>query len=176
MRWAAILAVPLGIAIIIGMLRLGVVQKQITSGREKLHTLLARFSDNSKNKKSEVKTQETSVLPVGEVVSSLIDDSTSGPDSTTGDVNNLTNEKEDAFTEQKARFAVIVGAFRQEDNARKLVSDLQAQGNEALVYDQSRTGLFRVALGTFTDQAEAMKLLDIARSGDFPGAWVLKNQ
>ena len=76
-------------------------------------------------------------------------------------------------TVQDDRFAVIVGAFRYRENADKLVESLVAKGFSAAIYDQSKTGLFRVAIGTCSERDAAMELLSSARSSDFGGAWLL---
>jgi nucleoid DNA-binding protein len=175
MRMAAFLAVPLGIAILLGLMKPRLLQNQLTSGQKYFHSLVTRFSKTARKTKSVVKTQETSVLPISEVVSGLVEDTASGAVSTTVAETSSDNEQVGGTLVNKAPYAVIIGAFRLEDNAEKLVNELVSQGNEALIFDQSRSGLYRVALGTFSDQREALKLLEIARSGDFPGAWLLKN-
>lgn len=72
------------------------------------------------------------------------------------------------------KYIVIVGAFRAKHNAEKLVSDLKRDGMDAVLFDRSETGLFRVSIGEFEQREEASQLLDAARSGDLPGAWLLE--
>ena len=71
------------------------------------------------------------------------------------------------------RFAVIVGAFRVQQNAEKLIAELQEKGIRASIFDQSKTGLFRVTIGTSSDRADAKQLLASVKSNDFSGAWIL---
>lgn len=71
------------------------------------------------------------------------------------------------------KFAVIIGAFRQQENAEKLVGDLNGQGIGALVYDRTKGGLYRVAMATFDSRAEAVQMLASAQNGDYPQAWLL---
>ncbi|MCX6278750.1 MAG: SPOR domain-containing protein [Bacteroidetes bacterium] len=73
-------------------------------------------------------------------------------------------------------FAVIIGAFRLKDNAEKLIQDLKSRGVEASVYDRTKTGLYRVAMGTFSQREEALQLLASVQSSEFKGAWLLTKQ
>jgi cell division septation protein DedD len=70
-------------------------------------------------------------------------------------------------------FAVIVGAFRVEENATKLIARLQGEGLAASLFDVTPGGLHRVTSGTFTDRAEALAALRAIRSNGFEGAWLL---
>ena len=74
---------------------------------------------------------------------------------------------------QDDRFAVIIGAFRLEGNAQKLVAELQQKGITASIFDQSKTGLYRVTIGTTSDRAAARQILASAKTTDFSGAWIL---
>ena len=75
---------------------------------------------------------------------------------------------------QNDQYAVIVGAFKMKENAEKLITELQQKGLEASIFDQSRTGLFRVTIGTCSDQSESSQLLALAKSNDIIGAWILE--
>jgi cell division septation protein DedD len=70
-------------------------------------------------------------------------------------------------------YAVIVGAFRIEDNAKNLVSLLQGQGIQASIYDRTSGGLYRVATGTFQEKHEAIANLQLMKTQGYPGAWLL---
>jgi cell division septation protein DedD len=66
-----------------------------------------------------------------------------------------------------------VGAFRSKENADKYIAELKESGTQAFVYDRSKSGLFRVTIGAFSQREEALQLLSSAKSGDFSGAWLL---
>jgi hypothetical protein len=70
-------------------------------------------------------------------------------------------------------FAIIVGAFKFLENAEGLVADLRSKGYDAAIAGQTRTGLYRVSLVSFTDKAEAFAQLTIVRSNEFSSAWLL---
>ena len=67
-------------------------------------------------------------------------------------------------------YAVIVGAFRIEDNAKNLVSLLQGQGIQASIYDRTTGGLYRVAAGTFQQKSEAIANLQQMKTKGYPGS------
>lgn len=70
-------------------------------------------------------------------------------------------------------FSVIVGAFRLHENADKLVSDLRQKGFDAQIIDTTKTGLFRVSIGNTADREKALQLLASVRTGEFSAAWLL---
>jgi cell division septation protein DedD len=70
-------------------------------------------------------------------------------------------------------FAVIVGAFKVHENADNLVTDLRQKGFDAMILDTTRTGLFRVSIGTFAQRDQALEQLASVRSGPFSSAWLL---
>ena len=70
-------------------------------------------------------------------------------------------------------FAIIVGAFRIRENADHLVTDLRQKGFDALILDTTKTGLFRVSVGTYTEHDQALQQLASVRSKEFSSAWLL---
>lgn len=73
----------------------------------------------------------------------------------------------------KQPFAIIIGAFRFSENADTFIKDLNRKGIEASVYDVSASGLTRVCLGSYATRKEALERLSLARAGDFSSAWLL---
>lgn len=71
-------------------------------------------------------------------------------------------------------YAVIIGAFGVESNAHKLVRQLSQKGVKAMIYDRSSGGLSRVAAGVFTNQTEALRMMQKMKAEGFPGAWILE--
>jgi hypothetical protein len=160
LRRAAILALPLGIAALIGIVKYDTLKVQLTSKSGIISSVLSRFTSTSMVDKKTLQTNESNILPIKEVVQELI------PDSATSTVQmrrpeEIARQQETApsVDAEPAPFAIIVGAFRLEENAEKLVSELQTKGLNSVVYDRSKTGLYRVALATFRQKEEAVRLL-----------------
>jgi cell division protein FtsN len=70
-------------------------------------------------------------------------------------------------------FVIIVGAFRSKGNANNYIAELKESGTEASIFDRSRSGLYRVTIGAFSQREEAMQLLSSAKSTHFSDAWLL---
>ena len=70
-------------------------------------------------------------------------------------------------------FLIIVGAFKFKENAENLVSDLRSKGYDASIEGQTKTGLFRVSMQALSDKNKAVTQLAMVRSGSFSGAWLL---
>ncbi len=82
-------------------------------------------------------------------------------------------EEPSVITPAEASFVVIIGAFRVEENAHNLVISMKDKGGQAVLYDRTKGGLYRVASGLFTNRDEALLALQQARLNGFPGAWLL---
>jgi len=157
LKWAAILVLPIGFAAVIGLSQYGRITSDDTSHANILSSVFSRFSSASLVEKRTVpvipvmnrKTRAVTVAPVAppETKTSLIrsDDS----------------------------FAVIVGAFRIKENAENYVAALNRKGIEATIFDRSRTGLYRITIGTCSQREEAVEMLARAKSSDFRDAWLL---
>jgi cell division septation protein DedD len=155
-KWAAAVALPVGIAAIIGVTQYDKITANIANSAGMLNSVLARFSEPSPvtKKTAPVPAKITLVQPVAVPIPE--------PPVT---VNPVAVENNDSY-------AVIVGAFKIKENAEKLVAELQTRGVDASIFDQSRTGLFRVTIGTSSDMSEAKNML-ASVSADFSGAWIL---
>ena len=157
LKWAAVIALPVGVAAIIGVTQYDKLSANFANKAGMVTSVFTKFSAASLVEKKTVpvivplqKTQPAT-QPVAEAPST-----TSVP-----------------AIRHDDQFAVIVGAFRMQDNAEKLIAELQEKGIEASIFDQSKSGLFRVTIGTSSDHAEAKHLLALAKSTDFGGAWIL---
>jgi len=167
LKWAAVLALPLGLAAFLSISNMD----QLKNFHENYTGFL--FSNSAplakktigpikvfsslKRKDSPVQTinkvQTTSILPEKAVVKPVLRGS---PDSFIKD-----------------NYAIIVGAFRVRENADKLVAKLTQEGYNAAIYDTTRTGLFRVSIGSFISKEEAFGQLAMVRSKNYTSAWLL---
>ena len=86
--------------------------------------------------------------------------------------NNLV-DKPKASSDNKDRFFIIAGSFSNENNAKRLVSDLKQQGYKALIADTNRYGMFRVAFMSFNNRGLANQELVAIRNDANPKAWLL---
>jgi hypothetical protein len=157
LKWAAVIILPVGFAAVIGVTQYDKLSANFSSNAGILSSVFSRFSAASLVEKKEA--------PFTASIKAV----KTPPASTaaTPPVDNLSAIRHDD------RYAVIVGAFRMKENAEKLISELQGKGITASIFDQSKTGLFRVTIGTSSDKADAKQLLASAKSTDFSGAWIL---
>lgn len=79
-----------------------------------------------------------------------------------------------AMMNQGENYYVIGGAFRDHNNALKLVSMLREQGYPASVVDTTSGGLYIVSIKGFNKYDEATIELDEIRKEGFPSSWILK--
>ena len=71
------------------------------------------------------------------------------------------------------RFHLVVGCFRQEENAHKCIADLQAKSFEAKIIGLNRQGLVMVAVGDYPNTTDAHNELSRLKSENFD-AWVFE--
>ncbi len=71
-------------------------------------------------------------------------------------------------------YHVIGGAFRDHNNALKLIASLQEQGYPAAIIDTTPRGLYVVSMKGFSDFTEAKNQLHEIRKAGFTGSWILK--
>jgi hypothetical protein len=152
-RWAAVLAFPLGVAALLGVTQYDKISADLANNAAILGSVFHRYSAASLVEKKEAPVG-VPPLRIQTIVQAL-------PDTTA------------ILIPAIDRFAVIVGAFRIQENAEKLVAKLQQKGFDASVFDQSKTGLYRVTIGTSSDRTTALEMLATAKSTDFSGAWIL---
>jgi hypothetical protein len=158
LKWAAVLAIPIGVAAVVGLTHYDNLSAGFANNAGILSSVFTRFYSASLVEKKEAPaTARVKVLQA--VVAS-----TPGKHV---DADPLNIRHDD-------RFAVIVGAFRVQENAEKLITELQEKGITASIFDQSKTGLFRVTIGTSSTRDLAKKMLASAKSTDFNGAWILE--
>jgi hypothetical protein len=74
----------------------------------------------------------------------------------------------------KEDYYIIGGAFRDHNNALKLISLLQQQGYPATIVDTTSGGLFIVSMKGFADYDEAVTQLDEIKKAGFASSWILK--
>ncbi|HNY02782.1 MAG TPA: SPOR domain-containing protein [Bacteroidales bacterium] len=159
LRWAAALAFPVGVAAIVGLSRFGPLSSPAESRAGILGPVFARFSTAA--------LVERKVAPVVHALPAAPKPVVTSQKPVETPVQPMAREQE------TGRFAIIVGAFRYRENADRLVDELNRKGMGAAIFDQSKTGLFRVSFGTAPDREKALELLASAKSMSFPGAWIL---
>jgi hypothetical protein len=155
LKWAALLALPIGTAALLGI-----------SNLEKIKSLSVAYSgmifSSSLPKTSESVAVKSTFRPEKKevIVSTEIKEPAK---------QELTVVK----TVREKPFAIIVGAFKFLENAEGLVSDLRSKGYDAAIVGQTKKGLYRVSLVSFTDKKEAFDQLALVRSKEFSSAWIL---
>ena len=152
LKWAAAIVLPIGIATVIGVTQYDKLSANFANNAGILSSVFSRAPETSAVIKKEVQKNLPAVIvttPTAPV------------------------EAKPEIIRHDDPYAVIVGAFRVKENAEKLVAELQQKGIEASIFDQSRTGLFRVTIGTSSDRDGANQMLASAKSTDFTGAWIL---
>jgi len=75
-------------------------------------------------------------------------------------------------TTQQAGFFIIAGAFRDKDNADKLIGQLRGKGFEAVYAGQTNTGLWRIAFEAHQQRSAAIRRLAVIQNEENPGAWI----
>jgi len=158
LKWAAIIALPVGIAAVIGVTQYG----RITSNWSGKAGILN--PDFLKEQPVPSHTSQAARKPVVKVVQS---------EKTEPQAVTAVESVEEQKIAPEDRYAIIVGAFKSEENARKLISDLELKGVQAAIFDQSKSGLYRVTIGSCSEPAKANKILELAKSIDFSDAWIL---
>ena len=167
LRWAAALIIPVGIAVLLTFSGYDQLKSRNISYSDVLSFVTSRMNPFST---AESKTVTIPGPVVKEVIKPLPEPA---EEKAPPVVQEQVQIQEQPVVQEPGNIAIIVGAFRIEDNAVKLVEALRASGFDALVYDTTRTGLHRVAAGTFGSREEAHAALERLKSGGFPTAWLL---
>jgi cell division septation protein DedD len=182
LKWAAMLAIPVGVAAIIGVSQYDKFRSSQINDAGILSSVFSRFSSASLvDKKTAPETAPDPQFQM-ETTPSVFDvtDESDPVAGNTSEVNAPVSTETDIQAKAPVQeistdnnFAVIIGAFRIRENAAKLVDELRQKGISAVIYDRSRSGLHRVAIGTTASREEAEQLLENTKSGEFSGAWLL---
>jgi hypothetical protein len=166
LRWAAILAFPLGLAIYFSITNMD----QIRSFNQNYTGFLFSGSNTTPDKKVAshwiVLPAEKKIIPAPKTV-------TVKQESVQEKQNVKPEVTENTKPAVKNPFAIIVGAFRFRNNADNLVSKLKQEGYDAGIFDTTTTGLFRVCLGSFANRDEALAQLAVVRANNYSSAWLL---
>ncbi|MEI6681242.1 MAG: SPOR domain-containing protein [Bacteroidota bacterium] len=165
LKWAAILALPIGCAAVIGLTRYDKITVDAASNANILSSLFSRFSTASLVEKKEAPHKPAfaariTSAPVAQAAAPATQEAAAV-------------KEVPAAVKADDAFAVIVGAFRLKENAETCVADLKRKGMDASIFDRSRTGLYRVAIGTCSQREKADELLARTKSSDFRDAWLL---
>ncbi|MBN3035198.1 MAG: SPOR domain-containing protein [Bacteroidales bacterium] len=83
------------------------------------------------------------------------------------------NDRADLMIDETARYVVIGGAFRDTENAEKLLLTLRQKGYPAGYAGTTRTGLLMVAYYASNIRSEALKALSEVRNTENLSAWLL---
>jgi len=73
-------------------------------------------------------------------------------------------------------YFIIGGAFRDHNNALKLISILEQQGYAANIVDTTAGGLYIVSMKAFASYNEAVSQLGEIKKAGFASSWILKKQ
>lgn len=90
-------------------------------------------------------------------------------------------QKDVMFKEQPVQvnsdnnYHVIAGCFGVASNADKMILQLKAKGYNATLAGKSRSGLFRVAYGSYSSKVKALKALAKAKLSHNSKAWIAHN-
>lgn len=79
-------------------------------------------------------------------------------------------------TQESMNYYIVGGAFRDHDNALKLISILQEKGYPASVVDTTPGGLYVVSLKGYDTYYDAVNQLDEVKKAGFSSSWILKKQ
>jgi hypothetical protein len=157
-KWAAAIVLPIGIAAVIGLTQYDKLSANFANNAGIMSSFFTKYSETSRIGKTEAPV----TVPV-----KVLQPVTMTPVVTPARVSPAGIHHDD-------RYAVIIGAFRVQENAEKLVDELQKKGIVASIFDQSKTGLYRVTIGTSSDRDNIKQFLASVKSKDFDGAWILE--
>lgn len=165
LKWAAILAIPVGMAILLSLSGYDRFRTGTLTYADILSSISIRLSPfSSEEKKAEP-------VPLDHAAARLMPKEKAPETAVHPAVVPANENAAEALTERP--FAVIVGAFRIQENATKLIARLRGEGIPASLFDVTPGGLHRVASGTFADRGEAISAMRTIRSRGFEGAWLL---
>jgi hypothetical protein len=167
LKWAAVLILPLGMATYFGITNFNVIKNLKVNYSSLFYSAPVSTDTNPK-----VIANTFTVHTPDFINNKTTGDALKNSDIATAKaVQPVTNNTSVSSSEKP--FAIIVGAFRLKENADNLVTGLRQKGFDALIYDTTKTGLFRVSLGTFSERDQALQQLASVRLKDFASAWLL---
>jgi cell division septation protein DedD len=166
LRWAAILALPLGLAVYFSITNMD----RIRSFNQNYTGFL--FSGSNKAQEKKVASHWI-VLPSEKKINAAPKAAAVQPASVQVIQEVKPEVRENTEPAVKNPYAIIVGAFRFRDNADNLVAKLKQEGYDAGIFDTTTTGLFRVCLGSFVNRDEALAQLAVVRANNYSSAWLL---
>jgi len=187
LRWAAALAIPIGLATMIGISQFDKPREPGENDAGIFSSVFSRFSSASLVEKKDAPARNAEnnaqYAPTPSVFEQFPEPEeilpqtteTASPASEKTTISSPPANEPQVADRSGTVYAVIIGAFRSKENAGTLIRECKEKGMVASVFDRSSSGLYRVALGTFSQREEALQLLSSAKSGDFSGAWLLSN-
>lgn len=165
LKWAAVLMLPIGVAAYFGIANLQMIKNLKVSYSGLLYSPPSATATATKVLPKTKIIQTPAVAAPAKSVAAPVVPETPAP----------TAAKKETQPDRNSLkpFAIIVGAFRLHENADHLVADLRQKGMDALILDTTKTGLFRVTVGTYADREQAIQQLASVRSLEFSSAWLL---
>lgn len=160
LKWAAFLALPIGAAVLLGITNFDKLKNIPVSYSGLMYTATSAVSPpvpSLKNVKTSIQTSGQTLI--------LASDKSPVPEIRPARM---------VYHEASKLFGIIVGAFKIHENAERLVGNLRQQGHDAIIFDQTKTGLSRVSIQNFSNKDEALTILAIIRASEFPAAWLLE--
>jgi cell division septation protein DedD len=168
LKWAAVMALPVGLTVYLSLTNID----QIRSFHENYSGFLFPNSRSVIKKNADPSKAITyPKIPAKTAVPTLAE--TQPAKDTPAVQTGKPEPPEIADLDVNKPYAIIVGAFRFRENADNLVAKLKEEGYVAGIFDTTKTGLFRVSVGTYDKWEEATGQLAVVRSGDYSSAWLL---
>lgn len=168
LKWAAVMALPIGLTLYLSLTNI----EQIRSFHENYSGLL--FPNSISILKKNFNSSKTVALPA-KSAKPAVKHSAPVQQVESSSVNQTvkTDIQVNAAADVNKPYAIIVGAFRFRENADNLVAKLKQEGYRAGIFDMTKTGLFRVSVGTYDSWEDASRQLAVVRSGNYTSAWLL---
>lgn len=168
LKWAAVMALPVGLAVYLSLTNMDQIRTFSESYSGFLFPKSAPVTKKPESTKKSYVIHHTTTpgLPSPAVVKPLPQAKNNLPPAA------KELSKIPDFSGNKS-YAIIVGAFRFRENADNLVLKLKQEGYEAGIFDVTKTGLFRVTVGTFDNKKDALRHLASVRTTNNSSAWLL---
>ena len=77
------------------------------------------------------------------------------------------------FNNQEEKYFIIGGAFREHENALKMIDELISKGFPASIIDTTSHGMYVVSIKGFTGKSNALQELPSIKGAGYQGAWIL---